>query len=477
VINAIHATVSPNSRMYAQEHTVKALCRNGKRGVKVDRSRGPDNAPLAYPEDEAALRAVNMEDTGGLLLDGWGSAPQRVRFLKRACAQIKEKMALNPKPKITDIFIDVYGFSRGATTARTFCNWLLELFDGGTLCGAPAKIRFLGLFDTVASVGVPASSGLAHGHLSWADAPWLRVSDKVENCVHYVAMHENRASFPVELVRQEGRLPSNCQEFMFPGMHSDVGGGYTPTEQGKGPNGQDEEKLAQLPLEAMYQASVNAKVPLDKSIVASRAYDPFKVSPTLRQAFNAFMSARQTPRQIREWTFEFIAWRYQSRTRHDKLGWFHRADKSDRDDITGATKELLEDLAALDMVASGKAVEPWQDSRQAQEIRRAQARVSRLSKEAKTLHARLASAPAVDEIASVLLADSRHDSFAGFRPYDQFKILGLDVLPGSWEPEGYLRWRRRYEGNDTQLVRLNLDTQSTEFAQKAQSHQEQAATA
>ena len=36
----------------------------------------------------------------------------------------------------------------------------------------------------------------------------------------------------------------------------------------------------------------------------------------------------------------------------------------------------------------------------------------------------------------------------------QFKILGFDVLPGSWEPEGYLRWRRRFEGDDRQLVRF-----------------------
>src|SRR5690606_2151804 len=106
-----------------------------------------------------------------------------------------------------------------------------------------------GLFDSVASVGLPTSSGIGtDGHASWADAPHLRVPPAVKNCVHFVAMHENRGSFPVELVRVAGVLPANCCEYMFPGMHSDVGGGYAPHDQGRGPNGRDDEKLSLLPL-------------------------------------------------------------------------------------------------------------------------------------------------------------------------------------------------------------------------------------
>lgn len=301
VINSIHRAVSPNGRLYAEDGSVLALCRNGVRGARVDRGHRQDQPGLADARDEAALRAVNMDQTGGLLLNSAGDAPQRTRFFKRACRQIAEKAAQHDKPKITEIFIDVYGFSRGATAARTFTNWLLELFDGDTLCGISAKIRFLGLFDTVASVGVPASSGLAEGHLSWADAPCLRISGQVKNCVHYVAMHENRASFPVELVRQNGVLPSNCREYMLPGMHSDVGGGYTPSEQGKSPSGLNEEKLSQLPLELMFQASLAAKVPLDKSLATSLAFDPFKVAANVRKSYEDFMSTRQAERQIRDW--------------------------------------------------------------------------------------------------------------------------------------------------------------------------------
>lgn len=304
VINSIHRAISPTARSFAEPHTVLALCRNGR--LPPGAAPGEEARLLERPEDAAALRAVNMGRTGGLLLDASGRAPQRTQFLRRACAQIKQKMAATSKPKITEIFIDIYGFSRGATAARTFANWLLELFEGDTLCGVPAKIRFLGLFDTVASVGVPASSGVAQGHLSWADAPWLRVSSKVKNCVHFVAMHENRASFPVELIRQNGLLPANGHEYMLPGMHSDVGGGYTPQDQGKGPSGRDDEKLSQLPLELMYQASLAAKVPMNKAIAASRAYDPFKVADNVRKAYNAFMAANQTEKMVRDWLLDFI---------------------------------------------------------------------------------------------------------------------------------------------------------------------------
>jgi Uncharacterized alpha/beta hydrolase domain (DUF2235) len=455
VINAIHSTVSPNSKLYAEAHTTLALCRNGRLPSGIE--PGDAAGMLARPEDAAALRAVNMGGKGGLLLDAAGNAAQRVQFFKRACAQIKQKMQANPKPKITEIFVDVYGFSRGATAARTFANWLLEMFEGDTLCGVPAHIRFLGLFDTVASVGVPASSGLAEGHLSWADAPWLRVPAQVKNCVHYVAMHENRPSFPVELVRRDGLLPPNCQEFMFPGMHSDVGGGYTPKDQGKGPGARDDEKLSQLPLEAMYLASMSAKVPLNKAIARVGGFDPFQVADNLRAAYTAFMSANQTDKMVRDWLFDYLAWRYQTRHQVKDLGWHARASREDREDILGATSEFQKDMDALELVSAPPTTIGHGRGMQDPRLSSARSRVARLTKEAPHILDRLKSAPAVPATSAALFAEYCHDSFAGFRPYDQLKLWGWDVLPGSWEPQGYLRWRRRYEGGDRQLVRLHAD--------------------
>lgn len=455
VINAIYLSISPNRRLYAPDDTIKALCRNGRRTMTVGRGGVPQRSPLESYEDEPALRRVNMDASGGLLLDMGAEAPQRLTFFKRACRDIQAKMAEVSKPKITEIFIDVYGFSRGAAQARAFTNWLLELFDGETLCGVPAKIRFLGLFDTVASVSLPASFGMGqNGHRSWAQPDWLKIPKQVKNCVHFVAMHENRGSFPVELIQHDSRLPDNCQEFMFPGMHSDVGGGYSPQEQGRGPNGKNEEKLSQLPLNAMYQASRAALVPVEATRAREDGYDPFKVAVVVREAFTDFMSARQQPRQVREWMFEYIAWRYQARNTYLSLPWHKRASAADRDDLSGANAQLLKDVEALNVHLHPVSTAPWNsDDYQAIEQNKAEARVAKLREEAADIFKRLQSAQAVDTAASTLFADYCHDSYAGFRPFDKVKIFGWDPVPGSWEPEGYFRWRRRYEGDNVQLVR------------------------
>src|SRR5690606_13259971 len=100
---------------------------------------------------------------------------QRNAFLTLWAGKIAERVLdSETKPKLTEIFIDVFGFSRGAAQARVFCNWLLQLMPDGKLCGVPATIRFLGIFDTVASVGLPTSTPLVgswtDGHLDWASA-------------------------------------------------------------------------------------------------------------------------------------------------------------------------------------------------------------------------------------------------------------------------------------------------------------------
>ena len=81
------------------------------------------------------------------------------------------------QPKVLAIKLFVYGFSRGAAEARTFVTWLSELFDipegaelpDQRLLGLPSSIEFLGLLDTVASVGIARATPFAEGHMDWAD--------------------------------------------------------------------------------------------------------------------------------------------------------------------------------------------------------------------------------------------------------------------------------------------------------------------
>ncbi|MCV4690732.1 DUF2235 domain-containing protein, partial [Escherichia coli] len=89
--------------------------------------------------------------------------------------------------------------SRGATAARVFANWFVTLCEldaqllgrsGRTLGGFPVEFDFLGLFDTVASVGLASSALISHGHGDWADAEVsLRVPAGIK-CTHLVSAHE-----------------------------------------------------------------------------------------------------------------------------------------------------------------------------------------------------------------------------------------------------------------------------------------------
>jgi hypothetical protein len=156
------------------------------------------------------------------------------------------------------INVAIFGFSRGATEARAFVRKLIETkcerTDNGLIWSAPngervpLRINFMGLFDTVASVGGPSL------HLDWASE--LAIPPEVERCVHYVSAHEVRAAFPLDSVRVDRIYPSNCEEVVYPGVHSDVGGGYAPDEQGRS------NLLARIPLRHMLADAVRAGVPL-----------------------------------------------------------------------------------------------------------------------------------------------------------------------------------------------------------------------
>ncbi|WP_177431653.1 T6SS phospholipase effector Tle1-like catalytic domain-containing protein, partial [Pseudomonas huaxiensis] len=140
--------------------------------------------------------------------------------------------------RLLGVRLYVYGFSRGAATARTFVNWLnllLEDVDSQPALSIddlllPVQIQYLGLLDTVASVGAADSFPGADGHMSWADdTQELPRSKLVKRCLHIVAGHEQRLSFPLDSIRREdGSYPENCVEVVHPGVHSDQGGGYPP---------------------------------------------------------------------------------------------------------------------------------------------------------------------------------------------------------------------------------------------------------
>lgn len=181
------------------------------------------------------------------------------------------------KPKLLGIKLYVYGFSRGAAAARAFVNWLNQLLPAPEQAGekpelclttgalkVPLSVEFLGLLDTVASVGVAHIAPVGEGHMGWADgAMELPDNGLIKSCVHLVSSHEQRLCFPMDSIcHHDGTYPSYAREVIYPGMHSDLGGGYPPGDQGKASDENDGYLLSQIALHDMYACAFEAGAPL-----------------------------------------------------------------------------------------------------------------------------------------------------------------------------------------------------------------------
>lgn len=197
----------------------------------------------------------------------------------------------------------------------------------------PIRLNFLGIFDTVASVGIPnsLSNSSAEGHQSWADNN-MQIHPAVEQCVHFVAGHEVRAAFPLDSVRVGGVYPSNAREVMYPGAHSDLGGGYPPNALGIAPETANE--MARIPGAQMYNDARVAGVPLVKwdSLLKTVQAD-LTVAPKTAADFNAYVKATNIKAGPVEKVHQhhmslYLSYRYKYRNSIGSLPFYQRATAS-----------------------------------------------------------------------------------------------------------------------------------------------------
>jgi uncharacterized protein (DUF2235 family) len=149
--------------------------------------------------------------------------------------------------------IFLFGFSRGAYTARavaalihsigllyphTECllpyamrYWQSDFgvnSPGGATCAEfkatlarPCHIHFIGVWDTVSSVGVINN---------FRSFPHTAHNPEVTHVRHAVSIDERRSTFRQNLMSPAGA--QDVKNVWFAGVHSDVGGGYVPEEAG-----------------------------------------------------------------------------------------------------------------------------------------------------------------------------------------------------------------------------------------------------
>ncbi|MFG6447148.1 T6SS phospholipase effector Tle1-like catalytic domain-containing protein [Roseateles sp. BYS180W] len=262
----------------------------------------------------------------------------------------------NAKPRITSLQLSVFGFSRGAAEARAFCHWMsalwteyvdFDMFLEGKLPNL--RIQFVGLFDTVASVGVAKSAPVRgpEGLMGWADGT-LELPSRVERCVHYVAAHEIRQSFPLSTA---ARSHCTVHEVMYPGAHSDVGGGYAPRDQGKGLTRAD--LLSQVPLLHMYREAREAGVPLaDSKALKELGRDEtdadLKISPDLIRRFNAYVKQGPKGGLLHKALAEHMRWYWRWRLavggKLSALRSYAAASAQDQEDLRASEQDFQRDV-------------------------------------------------------------------------------------------------------------------------------------
>ncbi|WP_433832455.1 T6SS phospholipase effector Tle1-like catalytic domain-containing protein [Flavobacterium anhuiense] len=155
--------------------------------------------------------------------------------VEKGCFDVVAKLQEKKEKKINTLYLDVFGFSRGAAAARIFVNELNQKkvvsnkksYNWGGLGKAfkelnykekPNRIivRFVGIFDTVSS----------YGNNVFDDVDKDKVPLTIPNVgftVHLTAEDEFRKNFPLTTIASAG---VNSIELTLPGCHSDIGGGY-----------------------------------------------------------------------------------------------------------------------------------------------------------------------------------------------------------------------------------------------------------
>jgi len=337
VYNAVHRAVYENQPLFSTDE-MAGLIQDYEQ--KVDYQRRPN------PEDPPILRRDWFQP-----------------LTERLSHKLRERLLIKRLPNVSLVTLSVFGFSRGAVEARAFCYWYRDALQDGLFAGIETEIRFLGLFDSVASVGPPASIHeqfglwMASGHASWAAEILEPLPDLVKKTVHLMAAHEVRMNFPLTRV-----VGGNAEEWLFPGVHSDVGGGYAPGSQGRAREGYAC-LLSQIPLLHMYRAALVAGVPLSRFDKMKKVVrDDFEVNPKLMSAFNLYLQCLKAGDEtnyetlVRKHMGLYYRWRCRMTYMGEKAISAVATDAQDKQDLEESDLRMRWDVHLLELRASPNAM-------------------------------------------------------------------------------------------------------------------------
>lgn len=213
-----------------------------------------------------------------------------------------------------------FGFSRGAFTVRSLAGLVrnsgilrrgeekfeqeaVELYrdyDEETKPDAPKSvafrtahshetmIEFIGVWDTVGSLGIPGLDGrfrILRG-LDWQFHD-VTLSKIVRRAYHALAIHEHRVDFVPTLWEQGAAAPTDqvLEQVWFSGVHADVGGGYPIIVEEKG-------RLSDVTLAWMIEKAEADGLEFDPGLLATKYdYEPNALAEG-HDSFQGFFALR-----------------------------------------------------------------------------------------------------------------------------------------------------------------------------------------
>ncbi len=266
------------------------------RGVGSDSKNGEKDGALS------SGFALGMTDRMSGMLFYIQSAVEAYKLRKL------EKLGVGYFPETLEF--DIFGFSRGAATARHFVNilkqeggfWSIKI-DGKEVKYSidNTKIITLNIFDTVGSSGIPGRN-IDPGFTYHIDPSYIE--RKVH---HFVANDEYRSNFDGQLSTNNNTdYPRNINDRKFEervlfGAHSDIGGGYPNSIYHQVTNNE----LSKYYLDLMYKKCLYEDVPLGNK--PTKDLD-WKIDKKLEDLFTYFddsylnyPSLKIAHKKIREW--------------------------------------------------------------------------------------------------------------------------------------------------------------------------------
>lgn len=197
----------------------------------MDAADGYDYYLKFYIEGQGTFNDKKDSLTGYAFGAFSSGVPQRAtQGIAAAVAKIKDDLDKKSPEDffIEELTIDVFGFSRGAATARQSIHQMIK----STLRPMYIRLRGIGYRDTKKSAVKVCFAGLYDTVLSYFAGQYLHTEwlmdmkaiSEAKKVIHLAASDEHRIDFPVTNIKSA--KSADREEYFLPGVHSDIGGSY-----------------------------------------------------------------------------------------------------------------------------------------------------------------------------------------------------------------------------------------------------------